>query len=131
MDKATLQKFGKWNELKKDLHDKSTRPYFKIREVWWASVGQNIGDEQYGKNEFFERPVLILTRFYSTLALVIPISSKLKEGNYYHSLNAEKVKGILILSQARVIDAKRLLRRIETINIDEYNKILNKYKKLI
>ena len=131
MNKADTHKFNQWNELKKTIQDKDFRPFFKIREIWWASIGQNIGDEQYGKNEYFERPVLIIARFYRNLALVLPISSKVKNGSYYYPLRCEKITGVVILSQSRVIDVKRLLRRVETLNIEEYNEIICKYKKLL
>lgn len=40
------------------MHDRSL--YFKERQIWWASIGQNIGVEANGKNKKYERPVIIL-----------------------------------------------------------------------
>jgi hypothetical protein len=31
--------------------------YFREKEIWWACLGANIGFEQNGKNENFERPI--------------------------------------------------------------------------
>jgi hypothetical protein len=55
--------FDGWNNVKKkvDTHNTSSL-YFKEREIWWASTGVNIGSESDGKNELFERPVLILKK---------------------------------------------------------------------
>ena len=33
---------------------------FKERDIFWVSIGQNIGYEQNGKSDIFSRPVLIL-----------------------------------------------------------------------
>ena len=53
--------FGSWTKLKIRLHVSEDEPvYFREKEIWWASLGANIGYEQDGKNDNFERPVLIL-----------------------------------------------------------------------
>ena len=55
-----MKDFDSWNKEKKGLenvgHDILS---FHEREIWWCSIGINLGDEQDGKNELFERPVLI------------------------------------------------------------------------
>lgn len=43
--------FDDWNELKKKLDQNWRQPYVHHREVWWCSLGQNIGAEIDGKNE--------------------------------------------------------------------------------
>jgi mRNA interferase MazF len=123
--------FNQWNDLKKKIHTKEFRPFFKQREVWWASVGQNVGDEQNGKNHNFERPVLIIQKYYGSLALVLPLTSKVKKGSYYYRKIVNNIDGSIILSQARVIDAKRLLRKIEVIDEESYTDIVKRYKELI
>ena len=50
-------------------------PTIKERDIWWCSIGVNIGDEIDGKNELFHRPVLILKKFSSELCLVAPTSA--------------------------------------------------------
>lgn len=125
------EKFNEWNRLKKKLHQKSFRPYFKVREVWWASIGQNIGDEQNGKNHRFERPVLVVQKFYNNLIFVLPLTSKVKEGSYYFRKVVNNIDGVIILSQGRVIDAKRLIRRIEVLDEESFSLIITRYKKLI
>ena len=134
MDKTEkiAEYFDHWNELKKSLHLFKVRPpYFKEREVWWASIGQNLGDEQNGKNEYFERPVLIVKRFYQNIFLGLPLSTKPKKGNYYYSIVGEKIHGIIILSQMKIFDAKRLLRKIEVIDEATFCDIVKRLKDLI
>lgn len=46
-------------------------------------------------------------------------------------LKGEKVDGDIILSQGRVIDAKRLIRKIETIEEKVFEDIKENYKKLL
>ena len=72
-----MKDFDSWNEEKKSLenvgHDILA---FHEREIWWCSIGINLGDEQDGKNELFERPVLILKKFNNKVAWVLPMSTK-------------------------------------------------------
>jgi mRNA interferase MazF len=123
--------FDYWNELKKELHLHRVRPYFKEREVWWASIGHNIGDEQNGKNEYHERPILIIKRFYKNMVFYLPLTTKIKKGNYYFRKKVNKKDGVVILTQGRVIDAKRLLRKIETMDEDTFQIIVKRYKDLL
>ena len=57
-----FKKFSDWTKLKIRIHSRRKKVYFKEREIWWVSLGVNIGHEQDGKNIRFERPVLILKR---------------------------------------------------------------------
>jgi mRNA interferase MazF len=131
MEKYELEKFEQWSKLKLRIDERDPRPYFKIREVWWASIGQNIGDEQNGKNQLFERPVLIVQKFYNNLFLALPLSTKAKRGNYYFRKTVNQKDGVVILSQSRVLDSKRLLRKIEMLDENSFSEIVNQYKKLI
>lgn len=126
-----LEYFDHWNELKKDLHFNKQRPYFKEREVWWASMGHNLGDEENGKNERFERPVLIVRGFYNHLFLALPLSTQPKKGNYYYPITGQRIHGIVILSQIKILDAKRLIRKIEMLDELVFIDIIKKFKDLI
>jgi mRNA interferase MazF len=120
--------FDRWNELKKGIND-SKKPEdfnFHEREIWWCSVGVNIGFEQDGKHELFERPVLILRKFNKSIAWVVPLTSVAKENQYHYQL---KTSGsFVILSQIRLISSKRFRRLIETINENEFKEIVIKIK---
>ncbi|MBU0661405.1 hypothetical protein KKG22_04495 [Patescibacteria group bacterium] len=54
--------FEKWLKKKLHFHTKKEKnpKFFREREVWWASLGKNIGYEMDGKNDLFEIPILIL-----------------------------------------------------------------------
>jgi hypothetical protein len=42
----------RWNELKKkiDSYPADNVPYFHEREIWFCSIGHNVGFEQDGKD---------------------------------------------------------------------------------
>jgi hypothetical protein len=74
--KKFLVQFVEWTKLKIRIHCLEKVPrYFKERGIWWTSLGVNIGHEQNGKNEKFERPVLVLKRFNEYLLWVLPLTS--------------------------------------------------------
>jgi hypothetical protein len=63
-----LKDYRKWSPVKAIIHNSGSHPLgYKEREVWWCSVGENIGFEEDGKNELFNRPVLILKIFSKEL----------------------------------------------------------------
>ena len=45
--------FKDWFTEKNDLNENKVRAFFHEREVWFSSVGVNIGFEQDGKHEKF------------------------------------------------------------------------------
>ena len=114
--------FDNWNKKKKEFADRD-RVYFNKGDIWLASIGKNIGDEEDGKNSNFERPLLITRKFNNNIFLGIPLTSnKGKEGKYYHKLISFS-DSMLILSQIRLFDAKRLLRFMGKISNDELKDI--------
>lgn len=106
-------------------------PFFKEREVWWTSVGANVGHEQGGKNSNFERPVLVLRKFNKHIFWGIPQSSRGKVGKYYYQTEDGGKSYSLILSQLRVFSSRRLLRKLRTISSPEFTEIKDKIRNLI
>lgn len=121
--------FDKWNELKKRINEKSGIPigvYWREKEIWFCSLGENIGSEQDGKNEFFERPVLILKKVSSTTFLAIPLTSRRKVGSWYVPLSSADSSAII--TQVRLADSSRLNRRIRLLDDAEYELVRNRLK---
>ena len=124
------QSYDSWNELKKNF-SKAKRVYFDKGEIWFAAIGKNLGDEEDGKNQNFERPVLITRKFNNNIFLGVPLTSNDgKEGKYYHKLVSFS-GSTAILSQIRLFDAKRLLRLMGRISNDELNEIKIKLGKVV
>ena len=74
------KEYNSWNLLKQKLDSKKRNRWTNLRDVWWVSLGENIGTEENGKGETFVRPVLILKVFGEASTLVIPLTSSQKEG---------------------------------------------------
>lgn len=124
-----LKDFDKWNGLKKKLHIREEKILFHEREIWWCSLGVNIGFEENGKNEMFERPVLILRKFNKYILWALPLTRSKKDGDFYCRIaQGAEEDSVVILSQIRLISSKRLLRRMRTIKENEFKNIRNKVK---
>lgn len=116
--------FAKWGIEKEVLHETESRVLFHEREVWWCSLGINIGYEQDGNSESFTRPVVILTKFNLDACLVVPLTAKPKKGKFYFPVGDVSGRdAVAILSQIRFVDRKRLVVKIGTMNHATFNKL--------
>lgn len=128
-----LEKIIQWTKLKCRIQAAPERVlYFKEREIWWASIGANIGSEQNGKNDLFERPTLILKTLYGgNLLLVAPIRSGGRRGDYYFRTEYENRIQSVIFSQIRVISSKRLVRKLRVMPLEEFARAKEHLKRWI
>lgn len=110
--------FDKWNNLKKNINNDKPR-YVSEREIWFCSVGLNVGSEQDGKNEKFERPVLVIKKISINTFIGVPLTSNKKKGSWY--LPLESTNSSAIITQIKLFDTRRLIRKIKLISIDEFN----------
>ncbi len=78
--------FDSWNILKKDLQKSENKFFFHEREIWWCSIGVNVGFEQDGRSDTFERPVLVIKKFNQDIFLGLPMTSAQKDGAYYQKI---------------------------------------------
>src|SRR6266480_4518640 len=116
--------FATWNTYKQQLHMLKKHPYYKSREVWFCSLGINIGTEQDGKNSKFERPVLIVRRFNHQMFWGVPLSTKLKPNNpHYYTFEHQGYYYSAITSQLRLFDSKRLTRKLYTFSQSNFSEI--------
>ena len=121
-----------WHKIKIEIEltEKKDNLYFYEKDVWWASLGVNIGHEEDGKNQRFERPILILKKFNRHLILAIPLSSKVKNNKFYYYKfisNGEKFTSAIIC-QIRLISSKRLIRKMGNIGNQDFNEIKSRIK---
>jgi len=121
-----------WHKIKIDIEltENKDNLYFYEKDVWWASLGVNIGHEEDGKNRRFERPILILKKFNRHLILAIPLSSKVKNNKfYYYKFISNDEKYIsAIICQIRLISSKRLIRKMGNISNQDFNAIKRRIK---
>lgn len=118
-----VKDFEGWLQKKKEINTREPINNPKEREIWWCSIGINIGHEQDGKNLLYERPVLIVKVFNKDLIVILPIISSSKAGKYYYPLAQMEIPSTLVLSQIRTISSKRLLRKINEVSVIEYLRI--------
>ncbi len=123
--------FDNWGIKKKKVHGVDVRPMFKERDIWWCILGTNVGDEQDGKGDNFTRPVLVLKKFNSNIFIGIPLSTQLKDNKFYYRINFRNMDQSLLLSQLRLMDAKRFEIRMGYISLGEMEKIKERIKELI
>lgn len=113
--------FRAWHSEKERIEQVAGRALFREREIWWCSLGVNVGSEQDGSQEFFTRPIVILKKFNLDTCLIVPLTARTKQGMYYHAIG--EVGGrhaTAILSQLRFIDRKRLVSKIGTLGAGRF-----------
>ena len=119
-----MKDFDRWNEIKKTLELGDNDTFCKNAEVWWCSLGLNIGFEQDGKNQLYERPVLVVQKFNKFVFWGVPLSTKIKPDNpHYLQLRHENQDYSAIISQLRLYDSKRLQRKMYKISKVEFEKV--------
>ena len=104
-----MKKHNEWNEVKKELDIQTKKIIFKERDIFWTSIGENIGYEQNRKGEIFSRPVLIVKRFSRDIFFGVPLSTKVKEGNFFFEFKLLGEKSNALIVQGRLLDVKRLV----------------------
>jgi mRNA interferase MazF len=122
--------FDSWNNIKKGIEQRNNNAFCKNAEVWWCSLGLNIGFEQDGKNQLFERPVLVVRRFNKSVFWGVPLSTKVKPKNpHYLQLRHDNQDYSAIISQLRLYDSKRLQRKMYKISKEEFKKVTERIHK--
>ncbi len=128
---SIIKKFLEWIKLKEKLHSNTHKPpLFKEGEIWWCSLGENIGSEINGKSNLFSRPVLIFKKLSKSTFMGIPTSSQDRKGSWYVQITLGNIKSVIILSQARLLDYKRLSSKIGELDATEMRNVRNKFKSL-
>ena len=112
MENIGLKDFAGWMRLKERLHCAGGIHSFREGELWWAALGENIGIEINGKNEMFSRPILIFRKFGPEGFLAIPLTSQMHDGLWYTSFVHNDKYECALLSQIKVMDVRRLFRRM-------------------
>lgn len=129
--------FQSWHLTKKKINERNSMPTFRCREIWWCSMGINIGVEQDGKNHNHERPVLIVRKFNKRLFWGIPLSTQIKDFPHYLTIEfkatkeKESKKRSFIISQMRAFDSLRLTRPLGKLTPQQFQFIVDQVKGLL
>lgn len=126
-----MKNFDAWNDIKKEIDNHVNTIIFKERDIFWTSIGENIGFEQNGKGDIFSRPVLVMKKFSKNMFFGIPLSTQMKQGNFFFEfdLNGEKSNALIV--QGRLFDAKRLENKIGMIEKGDFEYLKTKLKELL
>lgn len=120
--------FNEWNFLKQCLSDGGIAHFCREREIWVCAIGKNIGREQNGKREMFQRPVLVVRKFGSGLFFGIPLTSTVSCNDFVLQISGGS---FLVLNQLKSFDMRRLLRRMRRLDEIEFEYILIQTKRVI
>lgn len=126
-----MKDFNTWNKrkIKIDSLDKFQHP--KAGEIWWCSIGVNVGTEIYGKGHDYTRPVLVINSEGSENFIGIPISSKIKNKKYSCIIKTDDQKlHTVLVYQIRSFDKRRLVNIKYILSKEEYFKIKKYFDKL-
>ncbi len=111
-----VKNFDLWNEDKKYINSNNDNKLYSTREVWWCRLGVNIGFEQDGTGDNLERPVVILKGFSKYVCVVIPLTTSIKANTYHVAIGEiDGRNAFAIISQIRLIDTKRLINKLGTL----------------
>lgn len=117
--------YKEWHSKKTKIeHSDGIRLFFHEREVWWCSLGYNVGFEQDGKGEKYARPVLVFKKFNKEVFWALPLSMRVKKNKFYAPVKLDDdIERVVIISQLRLIDAKRLIDKIGVVSKENYKEI--------
>lgn len=126
-----IKRFAEWLALKEKLHEKQHKaPLVSEGEIWWASVGENVGSEINGKSGVFSRPVIIYKKLSHSFYLVIPTTTKLKTGSWFIHFRQQGKDMVACLHQSRTIDYRRLSNKLGELDDSDLQKVKDGFQKL-
>lgn len=127
----TTKDFAGWHRLKESREKGAPRPTFNEREVWWCSIGVNIGHEVDGKHELFQRPVLVIKKFNSRIFWGVAMTTQIKDDRHYFPIEFRGRKQCVMLSHLRLYDAKRLHDPMGTLPHKQFDAVKAALRELL
>src|SRR3989339_1177161 len=115
--------FDVWNKRKKIIDGEKRNPDFHEREIWWCSIGVNVGSEQHSQTDDFSRPVIIVRRLTEDIFWGVPLTTKTMKLPFRIRLTLGDITNDALILQMRVYDRKRLVRQIGIVPQDVFVKL--------
>ena len=91
-------------------------PYVKEGDIWWMSVGENVGSEIDGKSRIFSRPAIIYKKLAHGFYLIVPTTTKNRSGSWYAAFRHQGVEMCACLHQIRTVDYRRLWSKMGQVD---------------
>lgn len=125
--------FDTWNFEKKKLDESevSSQIYFREGDIWWCSLGINIGTESNGKGKEFRRPILVIKKLSADMCIALPLTSKKKKGSWFTEISFQGEKRCVLLYQIRMINKKRFQRKMGELDEKELAEVKEKLESLL
>ena len=123
--------FKKWHVKKSRVDKIEKRPFFHEREIWFCHLGANVGFEEDGKGEEFLRPAVVIRKFNKEICWVVPLTKTDKNTKYYFRFSFDQEISVAILSQIRLLDARRFSHKIGGISEADFKTLKQKLKALL
>lgn len=123
--------FDIWNTYKKEIEGNPRTDFVNKRDIWWCSLGVNIGSEQDGVGEHFERPVIVLRKLSSTTFIVLPLSTKKKLEDFQYEITVNGIIAYVLLDQIKVVDLRRFVRKMGYVNKIDFENVIEKFISLL
>lgn len=127
-----MKRFIQWSDKKEDIDSREhIPPRVYSGDMWWCSIGKNIGTEVYGKGVWFTRPVVIIKKFNKYSFLVVPVSTKQAHGFWQVSFGYSGMPQTALLNQVRTINYKRLGQKMGSLKDSDVKKIKETLARLL
>lgn len=126
-----VKKFSQWIGLKEKLHNQQHKPpHVSEGEIWWISIGENVGSEINGKSERFSRPVIIYRKLAHEFYFVIPTTTQEKTGTWFVPFKQKGESMTACLHQARSIDYRRLSNKLGELDDTDFEKVKTGFRNI-
>lgn len=126
-----MKRFLDWIVLKERLHATDHRPPLVSEgDIWWASVGENVGSEINGKSDLFSRPVVILKKLSHEFYFVVPTTTRERRGTWFVAFRQAARTMAACLHQARAIDHRRLSSKLGSVDDEDFERIKSGFRNL-
>lgn len=114
MTYPSASEFDAWNTQKKRLHTSEPQILFKEGDVWWCSLGVNVGSETLGKGQAFTRPVIVLKKLSQEACVIVPVTSQPPRaiGTWFHQMHFAGRDQFAMMHQLRMVSVKRFTYRM-------------------
>ncbi len=116
--------FDGWNLEKQAIDAKKIVRFCHPREIWWCSLGVNVGFEQDGTGKNYDRPFVVLKSFNRETFWGAALTGSRREDRYHFPLG--KIvdrEASVILSQIRLVDVRRLSNKISILSEPVFQKL--------
>ena len=123
--------FDVWNTNKKEIEKGTPDFLYNEGEIWWCSVGLNIGEETCGKGDTFRRPILVIKKLSRKSCIGIPLSTQKKEGTRFAEISVQGESRFALLYQIRMFSTNRFQRRMASLELSQLNIVKEKLEALL